>query len=66
MNRPKKFMSGEQVAFLNPIDGYMSEGLLLTYIELDEDEDHGDYKVQILWEGKKIDIWEDNVYKLGR
>lgn len=62
----KRFMIGEKVAFLNPIDGNMSEGELGKYLEIDEDEDQEDYRVRIEWEDKEIDIWEDNVYKLNR
>lgn len=62
MKKFKKFLSGEAVAFLNPIDGNMSEGVLGKYLEIDEDQD--DYRVIIRWEGKELDVWEDNVYKL--
>ncbi|WP_162848353.1 hypothetical protein [Paenibacillus nanensis] len=40
--KPKKFMCGEQVVFLNPIGGLMSEGILLRYFEPDEDDAEDD------------------------
>ncbi|WP_138751989.1 hypothetical protein [Paenibacillus sinopodophylli] len=63
--KQRRFISGEKVAFLNPIDGNMSEGVLRRYLEIDEDEDQEDYRVRIEWEGKEIDTFEYHVSKLN-